>query len=218
MSFKSLMSAALVAIAATTLAACSSEIDDKPAAQVREASATEDVNAASATSTPEVTRLQLDPAQSKIEFVGAKVTRDHRGSFGQYTGELALNADGSIAGLDVEVDTSTLQIEPAKLQGHLQSADFFDVEKFPSAVFTLTDFAADASGGGSHTVTGLLELHGVKNEIEFPATVDFGSDAVTATASFTINRKDFGIVYPGMPDDLIKDDVLLDLRLSFPKS
>ncbi|RMG99925.1 MAG: YceI family protein, partial [Deltaproteobacteria bacterium] len=34
----------------------------------------------------------------------------------------------------------------------------------------------------------------------------------------SIDRKDFGIVYPGMKDDLIKDEVLLDLNLVFPRS
>jgi len=218
MSFNSLVRSAMTLSAALSLAACSSEIDNKPAAQVREASAMEDVNAASSASNAQVTRLQLDPAQSKIEFVGAKVTADHRGSFGAYSGELALAADGSISSLNIEVQTPTLTIEPEKLQGHLMSGDFFDVETFPTAAFTLSDFEANASEGASHTVTGLLELHGVKNQIEFPATVEFGANAITATASFTINRKDFGIVYPGMPDDLIKDDVLLDLTLSFPKS
>ena len=38
------------------------------------------------------------------------------------------------------------------------------------------------------------------------------------TAEFTIDRKQFGIVYPGMPDDLIKDEVLLKLDLSFKRS
>ena len=37
-------------------------------------------------------------------------------------------------------------------------------------------------------------------------------------AEFTINRKDFGILYAGMPDDLIKDDVLLKIDLRIPRS
>jgi hypothetical protein len=37
-------------------------------------------------------------------------------------------------------------------------------------------------------------------------------------AEFAINRKDFGVVYPGMPDDLIKDDVLLKLKIHAKKA
>jgi hypothetical protein len=40
---------------------------------------------------------------------------------------------------------------------------------------------------------------------------------VDATADFVINRKDFGVVYPGMPDDLIKDDVVIKLALKAPR-
>ena len=39
------------------------------------------------------------------------------------------------------------------------------------------------------------------------------ASSVDADAEFAINRKDFGVVYPGMPDDLIKDDVLIKLKL-----
>ena len=62
-------------------------------------------------------------------------------------------------------------------------------------------------------MTGNLELHGVTKSIKFPATVKASGDSVEVDAEFAINRKDFGVVYPGMPDDLIKDDVLLKLHV-----
>jgi len=67
-------------------------------------------------------------------------------------------------------------------------------------------------------VTGNLELHGVTKSITFPATITVQGDTVAVKAEFAINRKDFGIVYPGKPDDLIKDDVLLRLNISAKKS
>ncbi len=96
-----------------------------------------------------------------------------------------------------------------KLTGHLQSADFFDVAKFPTARFTSTSIAQGKDG--TTTVTGDLTMHGVTQRISFPAQVTQSGDLATATAAFGINRKDFGLVYPGMPDDLIKDEVLLKL-------
>jgi polyisoprenoid-binding protein YceI len=63
-----------------------------------------------------------------------------------------------------------------------------------------------------------LQLHGVTKSISFPATIKVGGDAVEVDAEFAINHKDFGIVYPGMPDDLIKDDVLLKLRIRANKN
>jgi polyisoprenoid-binding protein YceI len=58
----------------------------------------------------------------------------------------------------------------------------------------------------------------VTKSISFPATIKINSDAVDVDTEFAINRKDFGIVYPGMPDDLIKDDVLLKLHVRAAKA
>jgi len=58
----------------------------------------------------------------------------------------------------------------------------------------------------------------VTKSISFPATIKVRGDTVDVDAEFAINRKDFGIVYPGMPDDLIRDDVLLKLQLRAKKS
>lgn len=103
-----------------------------------------------------------------------------------------------------------------KLTGHLKSPDFFDVEKFPKASFTSSAIAEKAGDGGvTHEISGELDLHGVKKAITFPAKLKVESTAASGEAEFTINRKDFGIVYAGMPDDLIKDEVLLKLSLRF---
>jgi polyisoprenoid-binding protein YceI len=198
---------------------------------VKEPGAPADVNASataalSATATPSAPApsaasqtLALDTTRSKLQFVGAKVTGDHRGTFQQYAGNLTLNADGSVSTLAIEVQTASLAIEPEKLLGHLKSADFFEVERFPVARFALNQFTPQAGeAGATHRVGGELELHGVRKQIEFPATVAFAEGEISASALFTINRKDFGIVYPGKPDDLIKDDVLLDLQLRFPRT
>lgn len=207
--------ASLLLATGVSLASCSSEIDDKPAASVQEAAAPSEAAAPAASA--DARTLALDSAQSKLEFVGAKVTGDHRGTFQDYSGSLVLNADGSVSKLDVQVQLTSLAIEPEKLLGHLKSPDFFDVEQFPTARFSLNRFTEQASADATHLIGGELELHGVRKQIEFPAKISFGEGDVAATAQFTINRKDFGIVYPGKPDDLIKDDVLLDLALRFPK-
>jgi polyisoprenoid-binding protein YceI len=199
-------------------ASCSSEIDDKPAAAVQDAAPiVEAALSTAAEPSAEAKVLAFDPTQSKLEFVGAKVTGDHRGTFQQYTASLALQPDGSVSRLDIEVQTASLAIEPERLLGHLKSPDFFEVDTYPTARFTLDKITEQASESATHIVSGQLELHGVRKQIEFPAKIAFTDQDVNATALFTINRKDFGIVYPGKPDDLIKDDVLLDVALRFPK-
>ena len=64
---------------------------------------------------------------------------------------------------------------------------------------------------GTYVVSGELTLRGVTKEISIPAKIELADASVSMTAAFEINRKDFQIVYPGMPDNLIKDMVTIKL-------
>jgi hypothetical protein len=55
------------------------------------------------------------------------------------------------------------------------------------------------------------------NEITFPVNVVVSAETVKGTGEIHIDRKKFGVVYPGMPDDLIKDDVVLKPVFVFPR-
>jgi len=156
---------------------------------------------------------------STVEFVGAKVSAKHDGSFKAFRGTVNLvGGDPTKSNVNAEIDIASLSIEPAKLAGHLKTPDFFDAEKFPKAKFTSTSIKAGGENGATHTVSGNLELHGVTKGITFPAKIKVEGDQVSVDAEFAINRKDFSIVYPGMPDDLIKDDVLIKLGIRAKKA
>jgi polyisoprenoid-binding protein YceI len=68
----------------------------------------------------------------------------------------------------------------------------------------------------THTVTGNLTLHGVTKSISFPAKITVSGDNATLDSQFFINRKDFGIMYPGKPNDLIRDEVVIKLAIHGP--
>ncbi|MEO6602804.1 MAG: YceI family protein [Polyangiaceae bacterium] len=156
---------------------------------------------------------------SKVEFVGAKVSAKHEGSFAAFRGTVGLvDNDATKSSVTAEVDIASLTVEPAKLSGHLKSPDFFDAARFPHGTFTSTVIKAGGENGATHTVTGNLFLHGVTKAITFPAKIKIEGDSVSVDAEFAINRKDFSIIYPGMPDDLIKDDVLIKLTLHAKKA
>ncbi len=114
------------------------------------------------------------------------------------------------------IDTTSIWADNERLTGHLKSADFFDVEKHPKATFESTAIAANDDG--TYTLTGNLELRGITKQISFPATIEIDDNGFSATAEFALNRMDFDIKYPGKPDDLIRDEVLikLDLRSASP--
>lgn len=149
---------------------------------------------------------------SQVNFVGSKVTGSHQGGFKAFTGHFTIK-DGAPVGNDHKavIDMASTFADDEKLTGHLKSPDFFDIEKFPQATFDVTGFKKDSET--TYTVSGNFTLHGQTKNISFPATVNQSGDAVRIDAKFDINRKDFGIVYAGKADDLIRDEVVIELKL-----
>jgi polyisoprenoid-binding protein YceI len=199
-----------------------SEITDKPAAEVTDTglATTSPDTAASATQAPTgpVTRANVIKEKSKIEFVGAKVTRDHNGKFNTFDGSIEY-AGATPQKISFDIDLNSLQTDDPKLDGHLKTADFFDVARFPKATFTstsLTPAPAGSPDGATHILRGTLDMHGVQKEVTVPVKTEQSAEGVHATSEFTINRHDWGISYKGMADDLIKDNVLIRLDMMFP--
>ena len=163
--------------------------------------------------------LAIDPDNSKVSFVGSKVTGSHDGGFTKFSGSINLvNNKVEDSSVNVDIETASIFANVDQLTQHLKSADFFDVEKYPKATFTSTGLVPNTEkGADNYTVTGDLELHGQKKSITFPATIKVGADNVEVNAEFSINRKDFGILYAGKADDLIRDNVAIKLDLKTPR-
>ncbi len=162
----------------------------------------------------------LTPTGS-VGFTGAKVTGSHDGTFGTWSGALYLDGE-KVTGLTVEAQVTTLATDSAKLDDHLRSPDFFEVTKWPTATFKSTSITEGAPAdsklaGANATVTGDLTIRDVTKSVTFPAALEVGQTEVKANTEFFINRKDFGIVYPGKPDNLIKDEVVLRVALTAPR-
>jgi polyisoprenoid-binding protein YceI len=185
-----------------------------------EAKATTAAPVASAATAPGAGALySITPQNSKVEWTGSKVTGSHGGSFAAFSGTISL-VGGAVdkSRVTVDIDTTSLTSTPDKLVQHLKSPDFFGVEQFPKATFASTAIKAGGDKGAAFQVTGNLTFHGVTKSISFPANITVAADAVNADASFSINRKDFNLNYPGKVDDLIRDDVLITLTLHAAKT
>ena len=208
-----LLTLGLTSIVCTLLLACANPADKAQKAIVS------NVNSATA-ATPATAgeRLEITPQNSKITFTGSKVTGIENGSFEKFTGTIELvGSDVEKSRVSIEIDMNSIATESKGLSDHLKSADFFDVQKFPKATFTSTQIKA-AGGSNAYQITGILDLHGVKKTISFPATIKVDPDSVSVNSEFSINRKDFGIMYPGKANDLIRDEVLLKLSLKAPRT
>jgi polyisoprenoid-binding protein YceI len=197
---------------AALFAACANPADNAPKAVVSDAATP------AATNVSQGTRIPFAGDSSTIDFTGSKVTGIEQGSFKKFTGAIDLvEGKPEKSRVEVTIDLNSIETKVGKLTEHLKSPDFFDVAKFPQATFTSTEIKPGGEKGASHTVTGTLDLHGVKKTITFPATINVAADAVSVVSEFAINRKDFGIVYAGKADDLIRDEVVLKLSVKAPR-
>ena len=195
------------------LSACSDPAADKSRAVTGEATKT-----ASPAAAAQGTRYLITSQNSKIEFVGSKVTGNHNGSFQDFSGQINYSGNVETSHVNITIKTDSLTTDTADLTKHLKTADFFDVAKYPEATFVSTSIKAGGENGASHTVTGNLTLHGATKSVSFPATIAVTPDVASVDANFSINRKDFGINYAGAANNLIRDDVVLKLTIRANKA
>lgn len=183
-------------IVAMTFAACGG-VGDAPEATTGEAVAL----AGSSGGT-----FAIDTARSSVAWRAAKVSMAHDGGFRDYSGSVTVDG-ANVTGVDLTINTASIWSDNEKLTGHLMSPDFFNVEGHPTASFAASTFEKLDTAGATHRVTGNLTMLGVTKSVVFPAMISVGASEVAAKADFIVNRKDWNIVYAGMPDDLIDDDV-----------
>ncbi|MEP6850318.1 MAG: YceI family protein [Acidobacteriota bacterium] len=202
------------------LTSCADPAANKTKANVSNASNATANTTSNSTAAPGKTEtLTVTPENSKVEFTASKVTASHPGGFKKFDGSIDLvNDKPEGSRVKIDIDLSSVFTNEEKLSEHLKTPDFFDVAKFPKANFTSTSIASDAAkGADNYTVTGDFDLHGQKKSINFPAVIKVDAGAVTVTSEFSINRKDFGLVYPGFANDLINDLVVIKLDLKAPR-
>ncbi|AQT79495.1 hypothetical protein B1R94_09740 [Mycolicibacterium litorale] len=138
----------------------------------------------------------IDPIHSSIAFsVRHLVVSKVRGTFGAFSGTITVGADGTPA-VTAEIDVTSVNTGNEQRDAHLRAADFFDVEKYPTATFTSTSVTAD---GEDYVLEGDFTLKGVTRRISLPLQYNgvnpgMGHGAVAGfEASVVLNRKDFGI-------------------------
>lgn len=186
---------------ALNLVACEDPSDKVTSATVNDAKTAKKV---------EGKALDFNQDSGSVEFTGSKVSGSHSGGFKSFKGKATLVDDSpEKSAFTVTIDMDTTFSDSERLTGHLKSPDFFDTKKFKESSFESTEIKKD---GEKYQVTGNLTLHGVTKSITFPATVALTKEKLELNSEFSINRKDFGIVYKGKADDLIRDGVVIRLK------
>ncbi|HNJ97348.1 MAG TPA: YceI family protein [Ilumatobacteraceae bacterium] len=139
----------------------------------------------------------VDPSHSNITFVARHlVVAKVRGRFTDFAGTITVADDPLQTKLEATVQATSVNTEDEGRDGHLRSADFFDVENHP----TWTLVSTGIEGAGSEYVLHTnLTIKGVTKPVDFAlefegvATDPWGNTKAGFTAEAEINRKDWGL-------------------------
>ena len=167
---------------------------------------------------------KADTNQSMIEWKGFKPTGSHTGTIGITEGSVNVN-DDTIESGNFAIDMKSIAVtdipaedeDNGKLKGHLMSADFFDVETYPTAKFEVTGIATVE---GKTMLSGNLTLKDATNNISIPVATELNGDTMTLTSeAFTIDRSKWNVKYgsksffDNLGDKFINDDIELKVTL-----
>ena len=167
--------------------------------------------------------MSVNVPESKVVWLGKKVTGEHTGTINIASGDLEFS-DDKLSGGSFEIDMSSIansDIEneeyKQKLVGHLKSDDFFGVEKYP--ISTLVIKNVEVKSANKYHVKGEITIKGITKSIEFPVEVSLVGSKATASATITIDRSEFDVKYgsgsffDGLGDKMIYDDFTLNVTL-----
>lgn len=169
-------------------------------------------------------QLEAKPADSRIEWIGKKVTGQHNGTLTLGSGVIGIS-DGLVQSGRFVFDLTSivvLDIEShewnRKLVDHLESEDFFNTQKYPEALFEITStepLESITADGANMNVKGRLTVKGITHEIEFPAAIHLETDSGHASGTIEVDRTLFDIRYgsgkffKGLGDKMIHDTFTL---------
>ncbi|HTD23593.1 MAG TPA: YceI family protein [Terriglobales bacterium] len=174
------------------------------------------------------TTWNIDPVHSTAEFkVKHMMISNVKGQFTGVKGTLTLDESKVInSRVEASIDAASINTHEAQRDAHLKSADFFDVEKFPTLSFKSTRITR--ASDGDLAVAGDLTIHGVTRSVVFtvegptaPGKDPWGNTRVGLTATTKINRKDFGLTWNAALETggiLVGDDVTITLEVQFVKA
>jgi polyisoprenoid-binding protein YceI len=174
------------------------------------------------------TTWNIDPAHSVAEFrVKHMMISNVKGQFTAVNGVLTLDESDLVnSRVEATIDAASINTREAQRDAHLKSADFFDVEKFPTLSFQSTRISRATEG--ELAVAGDLSIHGVTRSVVFivegptaPAKDPWGNTRVGLSATTRINRKDFGLTWNAALETggiLVGDEVTISLDVEFVKA
>ncbi len=162
----------------------------------------------------------LDPSHSEVTFtVRHMMISKVRGTFGVKSATIIAPENPLEAKVEATVDVASIDTKDEGRDAHLRSADFFDVENYPTMTFVSTGVRYEK---GDFFVDGDLTIKDVTKPVTFElefggfGTDPWGNYKAGATAKTVINREDFGLTWNAALETggvLVGKDVTIELEL-----
>jgi len=162
----------------------------------------------------------IDPAHSSVEFsVRHMMVSKVRGKFRTFSGTIVTGENPLDSSVTAEIDLNSIDTGQEQRDAHIRSADFFEVETYPTMTYKSTGVRAD---GDDFILDGQLTLKGVTRDVPLKLELNgFGPDAFGGiragfTATGQINRKDFGVNFSAVMETggaVVSDKVDLHLEI-----
>lgn len=179
------------------------------------------------TATAVKTVWKIDSAHTEAAFaVKHLMISTARGRFGAVEGLVEFDpSDLASASTQVTIDASTIDTREAQRDAHLRSADFFDVEKYPSLTFKSR--RVDHISGDTFKLVGDLTIKDITREVVLDVTSHgfqkdpWGGERTGFSAKMAISRKDFGLLWNQILETggfAVGDDVKITLDVELVKS
>jgi polyisoprenoid-binding protein YceI len=176
------------------------------------------------------TNWKVDGSHSKLGFaVTHLMVSETEGKFKVYEGTVASKSDLDFTDAKIEfsVDVNSINTDDEKRDGHLKSADFFDVEKFPNMTFKATSMKA-GKVKGTYDLEGDLTMHGVTKKVKLTAigaskTVKdpWGNTKYAFKITGKLNRVDYGLKWNAALEAggvVVSEDVKIDCTIELNKA
>ena len=168
----------------------------------------------------------IDKAHSQVGFRVRHLISKVPGRFTDFSGAITADAAAPTAAtVSFTIQATSIDTDNAQRDKHLRSADFFDVEKYPTIEFKIRKVTP--TGKDRYDVAGSLTMHGVTREVTLPvvflglAKDPWGSERAGFEIATTLNRKDYGIVWNQTLDTgglLLGEDVEISINIEAVKA
>lgn len=161
----------------------------------------------------------IDPTHTGLEFAVKHMGLSSvKGRFRALNGEITTSEDGALEGVEITVDTTSVDTTEANRDGHLRGPDFFDADTYPTATFRST--RVEREDANTYRVVGDLTIRDVTKpvvlEVETtrPVTDPWGNLRAAAEGKGKISRKEWGLTWNQVLEFgslLVSDDVRLSI-------